>query len=385
MGKFFKNSKKEKDLHGVDEKSYDNIVIKKDKKRFWIKVLLKLICFTMLVILVSFIAFKYYTKDLAMKDKKENLLSEIKDGRYDVTNLVNKAGSSLVTISDNSDNLAVGKNGGKNVTGSIIRDDGYIITSYSAIESFSKFYVKISSTDINPFEARVIGFDKDTDIAVLKIGADGLQSISTSELEVLEVGEKVATLGNAISEEPLGFVANGIVSAPIKRSNIEEEGHSDSKVLNFIETNSLINSDNNSGILCDYNGVAIGINSLYFTNKFSKPGVYYALEINDALKVADSIIREGGSIPNVTLGVIGSTVSDEKRNVYGIYVEDVNKNSNAFNAGIKPTDIIVEVDNIKIKNIENLASLLKKHSVGDSIKLKVIRGDNIKDISIDLN
>lgn len=381
MGNFFKNSKKGKDLHGVNEKNYDNIVIKKDKKRFWIKSLLKLVSFVILVVLVSFIAFKHYTKDLTMKEQKANLLNEIKDGRYDITNLVNKSGCSLVTIGDDSNNLAIGKDDGKNVTGSIIRTDGYIITSYSAIKDFSKVYVKISSNDISPFEARIVGFDKDTDIAVLKIGANGLKSISTSELEVLEIGEKVATLGNTTSEEPVGFVSNGIVSAPIKKTSVGEEGHSDSKVFDLIETNSLINSDNNSGILCDYNGVVIGINSLYFTNKFSKPGIYYALEINDALRIADSIIRKGG----VTLGVTGSTVADEKSNIYGIYVEDVDKGSNAFNAGIKPTDIIVEADNEKVKNIESLADLLKKHSVGDIIKLKVIRGDTTKDISVTLN
>ena len=382
MGNFFKNSKKGKDLHGVNEKNYDNIVIKKDKKRFWIKSLLKLVSFVILVVLVSFIAFKHYTKDLTMKEQKANLLNEIKDGRYDITNLVNKSGCSLVTIGDDSNNLAIGKDDGKNVSGSIIRTDGYIITSYSAIKNFSKVYVKISSNDISPFEARIVGFDKDTDIAVLKIGANGLKSISTSELEVLEI---VATLGNTTSEEPVGFVSNGIVSAPIKKTSVGEEGHSDSKVFDLIETNSLINSDNNSGILCDYNGVVIGINSLYFTNKFSKPGIYYALEINDALRIADSIIRKGGVTASVTLGVTGSTVADEKSNIYGIYVEDVDKGSNAFNAGIKPTDIIVEADNEKVKNIESLADLLKKHSVGDIIKLKVIRGDTTKDISVTLN
>ncbi len=384
MGNFFKNSKKGKDLHGVNEKNYDNIVIKKDKKRFWIRNLLKLSGFITLVILVSFLAFRHYTKDLNIKEQKASLLNEIKDGRYDITNLANKSGSSLVTIGDDKNNLSIKKDDGKNVSGSIIRTDGYIITSYSAIKEFSKIYVKISSNDISPFEAVLVGFDEDTDIAVLKIGANGLKSISTSELEVLEIGEKVATLGNTICEEPVGFVSNGIVSAPIKKKTIGEAGHSDSKVFDLIETTSLINADNNSGILCDYNGIVIGINSLYFTNKISKPGVYYALEINDALRIADSIIRDGGISASVTLGVTGSTVADEKSNVYGIYVEDVDKGSNAFNAGIKPTGIIVEADNQKVKNIESLADLLKKHSVGDIIKLKVIRGDTVKDISVTL-
>ncbi len=384
MGNFFKNSKKGKNLHGVNKKNYDNIVIKKDKKRFWIKRLLRLISFIVLIALVSFIAFRYYIKGLTMKEQKSNLLNEIKDGRYDITNLANKSASSLVTISDDENNLAIGKENGKNVSGSIIRTDGYIITSYIAIKDFSKIYVKISSNDISPFEAKIIGFDKDTDIAVLKIEADGLKSVSTSELEVIETGEKVATLGNTTSEEPVGFVSNGIVCAPIKKTSIVEEGNSDSKVFDLIETNSLINSENNSGILCDYNGIVIGINSLYFTNKFSKPGVYYALEINDALIIADSIIRKGEVNASVTLGITGSTVEDEKSDVYGVYVEDVDKDGNAFNAGIKPTDIIVEVDDEKVKNIEGLAYLLKKYSVGNIIKLKVIRGDTIKDISVTL-
>lgn len=384
MGKFFKNSKKGKDLHELNGKNYDNIVIKKDKKRFWIRNLLKLISFIILVSLISFVAIKHYTKDLTMKEQKSNLLDEIRDGRYDVTNLVNKLGCGLVTIGDDKDSLSIGKDNGKNVSGTIIRTDGYIITSYSAIKDFAKVYVKISSNDISPFEAVMIGFDEDTDIAVIKIESNGLKSISTSELEVLETGEKVVTLGNTICEEPVGFVANGIVSAPIKKTTVGEESHSDSKVFDLIETNSLINSDNNGGILCDYNGIVVGINSLYFTNKFSKPGVYYALEINDALKVADSIIREGGVNAGVTLGVVGSNVADEKHNVYGIYVDDVDKGSNAFNAGIKPTDIIIEVDGEKVKNIESLADQLKNHSVGDIIKIKVIRGDTIKDISVTL-
>lgn len=77
-----------------------------------------------------------------MKEQKANLLNEIKDGRYDITNLVNKSGCSLVTIGDDSNNLAIGKDDGKNVSGSIIRTDGYIITSYSAIKNFSKSLCK---------------------------------------------------------------------------------------------------------------------------------------------------------------------------------------------------------------------------------------------------
>ncbi|MDZ4993530.1 PDZ domain-containing protein [Clostridium perfringens] len=384
MGKFFKHSKKGKDLHESSEKNYDNIVIKKDKKRFWIRNFLKLASFIIFVIIISFIAFNHYTKDLVIEKQNTNLLEEIKDGRYDVTNLVNKSASSIVTVGDNKNSLSIGKNDGKNISGVVIRTDGYIITSYSAIKDFSEIYVKISSNDISPFQAVLVGFDKDTDIAVLKIESNILKSISTSEIEVLETGERVATLGNIICEEPLGFVANGIVSAPTKKVTIGEEGHSDSKVVDVIETSSLINEDNNSGILCDYNGKVVGINSLYFTNKFSKSGVYYALEINDALRVADSIIREGSVTTGATLGVTGTTVADEKHNVYGIYVEDVDKDSNAFNAGIKPTDIIVEVDGKKVKNIESLADLLKKHSVGDIVKIKVIRGESVKDIPVTL-
>lgn len=384
MGKFFKHSKKGKDLHESSEKNYDNIVIKKDKKRFWIKNFLKLASFIILVIIISFIAFKHYTKDLTIEKQNTNLLEEMKDGRYGVTNLVNKSANSIVTVGDNKNSLSIGKNDGKNISGIVIRTDGYIITSYSAIKDFPEIYVKISSNDISPFQAVIVGVDEDTDIAVLKIESNILKSISTSEIEVLETGERVATLGNIICEEPLGFVANGIVSAPIKKVTIGEEGHSDSKVVDVIETSSLINEDNNSGILCDYNGKVVGINSLYFTNKFSKPGVYYALEISDALRVADSIIREGSVTTGATLGVTGTTVADEKHNVYGIYVEDVDKDSNAFNAGVKPTDIIVEVDDNKVKNIESLADLLKKHSVGDIVKIKVIRGESVKDIPVTL-
>lgn len=385
MGNFFKNSKKGKELHGVKEKNYDNIVIKKDKKRFWIKNLLKLVSFIILVVLVSFIAFKHYTKDLTIKEQKESLLNEMKDGRYDITNLVNKSKASLVTIGEEKGYLSLEKESNKTISGTVVRSDGYILTSYSAIENFSKVYVKISGNDIGPFEARIVGFDKDTDIAVLKIGANGLKSISTSELEVLELGEKVAALGNKSCEEPLGFVSNGIITSPIKKINLGEEVHSEIKALNLIETNSLINSENDGGILCDYNGVVIGINSLHFTRNFEKEGLYYALDINDALKIVDSIIRKGEDNKSVTLGITGSTVSDDKSKVYGVYVEDVEKDGNAFNAGIKPTDIIIEANDESIKNVESLANFLKQYSVGDKINIKVIRGEDVKDILVTLN
>lgn len=384
MGKFFKGSKKGKDLHELNENNYDNIVIKKDKKKFWIKSTIKLISFIVLVFILVFIAFKHYSRDLRVDEQKSSLLEKVKDGRYDITNLVNSSAASIVTIGNDRKALTLGDETDKNITGVVIRTDGYILTSYSAIKDFEKICVKLSSNDISPFDAVLVGYDEETDIAVLKIESSGLQSISTSELEVLEVGERVSTLGNITTEEPVGFVANGIVTSPVKKVTMGEENHSDSKVFDLIETNSLINSENNSGVLCDYNGRVVGINSIYFTNKFAKQGIYYALEISDALKIADSIIREGNVSVSVTLGVIGTTVADETHNVFGIYVEDVDKGSNAFNAGIRPTDIIVEADGEKVMGIEDLAEILKNHVVGDIIKVKVIRGDSMKDISVTL-
>lgn len=384
MGKFFKGSNKGKDLHELNENNYDNIVIKKDKKKFWINSIIKLFSFIILVFLISFIAFKHYTKDLRIEEQQSKLLEKVKDGRYDITNLINSCSASIVTVGSDRKVLALGDDSDKNVTGVIIRSDGYILTSYSAIKDFPNIYVKLSINDVSPFEATLVGDNEETDIAVLKIESSGLQSISASELEVLEVGERVATLGNVTSEEPLGFVANGIVTSPMRKITIGEEKHSDSKIFSLIETNSLINSENNSGILCNYNGKVVGINSTYFSGKFAKNGVYYALDINDALRIADSIIREGDVGVSVTLGVTGTTVADEAHNVFGIYVEDVDKGSNAFNSGIRPTDIIVEVDGEQVRNIENLAELLKKHVVGDIIKVKVIRGESMKDISVTL-
>lgn len=385
MGKFFKGSKKGKDLHESKENNYDNIVIKKDRRKFWLKSILKLLGFIISVLVVSFLAFKYYTKYISIEEQRMSLLNEIKDGGHDITKLVNKLATSVVTISDSKDELSAGKNNGRNISGTIIRTDGYILTSYSSIKDFKEIYVKLSSNDVKPFKASIIGFNEDTDLVVLKIESSGLRSIPTSELEVLEIGERVATIGNVTSEESIGFVANGIVTSPLKKVTIGEEKHSDSKVFNVVETTSLINKENNGGILCDYNGMVVGINSLYFTDKFQKQGVYYALEINDALRIADSIIRKGEVSVGVTLGVTGTTVDDNEHNVYGIYVEDVDKGSNAFNSGIRPTDIIVEIDGKKIKNIEELAGLLKKHSVGNIIKVKVIRGEDTKEILVTLS
>lgn len=278
-------------------------------------------------------------------------------------------------------------------SGIIISDDGYIVTNNHVIstDSSSSYYQVTEATGITvnlygdeaTYEAKVVGSDAYSDLAVLKIEKTGLPSATIGNSDTLVVGEFVMAIGN-----PLGMqssVTTGIVSA-LNREITDDDG----KTYNTIQTDTAINSGNSGGALVNSKGEVIGINTLKLSGSGIE-GMGFAIPINSTTKVINQL-TEFGEVVRPYIGISGSNVADNISEVVreqydlpdGIYVNSVEKDSPAEKAGIEKGDIITAIDGKEVKSISELNSIKNTHDVGEKVKLSIIRKQDSKDIEVTL-
>ena len=271
------------------------------------------------------------------------------------------------------------KNFRRNSVGSGVIIDGkrgYILTNAHVIEKTGNITVTLKNN--YEFKARVIGVDPDSDIAVLHIESKRiLPSINMGTSDNLMIGETVIAIGN-----PFGFshtVTTGVISA-LKRSIT-----TNNRVFNnFIQTDASINPGNSGGPLLNINGELIGINTAIYAKA---QGIGFAIPINTAKRIISDLILHGEVIPAWT-GIIVQDIDAETAKYFGIpknsgvLIKTVEKKSPAFKAGIKEGDIIKKIDENIASSIIDYTSLIKEHSVGDIIKLEILRNKKIKIVYI---
>jgi serine protease Do len=254
---------------------------------------------------------------------------------------------------------------GSGVLGS---SDGYIITNAHVVEKADK--IKVTLIDKRELKGKIIGLDTKTDIAVIKISAEGLPSIKWGDSDKLEVGEFVLAFGN-----PFGFshtVTMGIVSA-VGRANVGIADYED-----FIQTDAAINPGNSGGPLVNIEGKLVGVNAAIFSRTGGYQGIGFAVPSNMAELVMKQLIEEG----KVTRGWLGVTIQDittELAKEFGLkkpmgaLVSDVFAGSPAEEAELKRGDVILELNGKKIKDVITLRNMVSQSKVGSTIRLKVMR------------
>jgi serine protease Do len=253
-------------------------------------------------------------------------------------------------------------------SGVIVSPDGYIITNSHVVEKAD--LIKVTLYDKQSYKGRVIGMDKKTDVAVIKISAKDLQAIRWGDSDRLQVGEFVLAFGN-----PYGLshtVTMGIVSA-LGRADVGITDYED-----FIQTDAAINPGNSGGPLVNINGELIGINTAIFSNTGGYQGIGFAVPSNMARSVMTQLINEG----RVTRGWLGVTiqkVTPELAREFGLskpsgaLVTDVFKGSPAERAGLKRGDVIVELNDREIKDVESLRNRIAQSEVGSTVRLEIKR------------
>ena len=283
-------------------------------------------------------------------------------------------------------------------SGFVLTQDGYIVTNYHVIEDAvddSSVSIEVSFADGTKYTATLVGGEQDNDVAVLKIDATGLQSVTLGDSDQLVVGESVYTIGNPLGELTYSL-SNGLVSALDRlittSSTNQTTGQKETTTLNVLQTNCDINPGNSGGPLFDSYGNVVGIVTAKYTQTssgVSAEGLGFALPINDVKEIINDLIEHGYVTGKPYLGIQVQDVSSEAQR-YGVsagaavlYVAD---GSCAQEAGLQVNDIIVAIDDTAIDSSSALtAALSSNYKAGDTVTLTVIRNQQQVELSVTLD
>ena len=263
-------------------------------------------------------------------------------------------------------------------SGFIVSADGYILTNAHVVDGASEVTVKL--TDKREFKAKVIGTDKRSDVALIKIDAKNLPAVRTGDARQAKVGEWVLAVGS-----PFGFentVTSGIISAKARRL----DGDS---YTSFIQTDVAINPGNSGGPLFNLNGEVIGINSQIYSGTGQFAGISFSIPIDVALKVRDQLLKHG-KVSRGKLGVLIQGMDQELAQSFGLdkpngaLVSSVEPNGPAAKAGLQSGDIVLEVDGNKIEDSTELQRIIGDHRPGDSVRLKIWRDKTQRELNAKL-
>lgn len=254
-------------------------------------------------------------------------------------------------------------------SGVIITEDGYIITNNHVIENSDKIMVTLN--DKRKFEAKLIGTDPNTDIALLKIDAEGLQPIEYGNSDDVVLGEWVLAVGNPYNLT--STVTAGIISAKARalgdKMNLES----------FLQTDAAVNPGNSGGALVNAKGELIGINTAIQSPTGSYSGYSFAVPVNVARKVV-SDLKEFGRVQRAVIGISMQELTSElakqvgTEETSGIYVAEVMRGSAAEKSGLKTGDVLCSLNGYEVKTTPQLQEQLAKYAPGDEVEVVYSRG-----------
>ena len=251
-------------------------------------------------------------------------------------------------------------------SGFIINEDGYVVTNYHVINGAQE--VKVIFSDGKEVNAKVVNYDAERDVAVIKITDDvkmpGIAQLGDSS--TVKAGEEVIAIGNPLGKEFSSTVTKGIVSSPNRKMKTEN-----GNVLDYIQTDAAINPGNSGGPLINSKGEVIGINTAKKVGEDIE-GIGFAIPINEVKARLSSLSK-----PILKLGITARTVTPElaKENKLeeGVYVVGVQEFSPAEKAGLKIGDLIIEFGGKRVKTLEELNQVKSKYNDGDSVPVEIIR------------
>lgn len=313
---------------------------------------------------------KYYTDDYYELNRRSNNV-------YKISDLVDSVGNYVVGVSKNEDSFTTGNNSDKNGTGIIVDEDGYIATNYNTIKDFKdSIYVKLSNRGTKPIKGTIVSELKDLDIVILKIDINNLRVPNIKEVSNIKVGDNSILIGNSLAQENSAFMTKGIICGSSDKVIEEFDGKKSYKI---IKTDAVVNASNNGGVLSNDRGEFIGINSMELSKTMGENGkLYTSISISDVAEYVDRL-KEYNGTKSPDLGIVGDGVVKEYGDVDGVYVLEFLPGSPLLVAGLKPTDIITEIEGKHVKNLKEVNDILSTFKFGNEIEIKVLRnGQNEK-------
>lgn len=301
----------------------------------------------------------------------------------DVSDIVEKCKDSVVEItteSVSSGNSIFGQYVSQGAgSGVIISEDGYIVTNNHVVNNATS--LKVTTTDGTEFDAKIIGTDSQTDLAIIKIDAQKLQAATLGDSDTLQVGDPAIAIGNPLGELG-GTVTTGIISATDRQITI------DNATMTLLQTDAAINPGNSGGGLFNSDGNLIGI----VNAKESSTGIEglgFAIPITPAKDVITELMQNGSvtSRPALNVSLYDYTSNNQAQNSKykdGCYIVQIVRNGAADKAGLKQNDRIISFDGQDIHSTSDVKAILKKHKIGDTLKIVVERNSKKVEVEITL-
>ena len=267
-------------------------------------------------------------------------------------------------------------------SGVIISPDGYIVTNNHVVEGADQ--LEITLNDKRTFNGRIVGTDPTTDLALVKIEAEGLPIVHFGNSDDLRIGEWVLAVGN-----PFGLtstVTAGIVSAKARRIS-GNMAKSRLDIESFIQTDAAVNPGNSGGALVNTAGELVGINTAIFSQTGNYAGYSFAIPSSIVGKVIADL-RQYGTVQRAVMGLSFQEIDSElakakKLDVLeGVYVASVSERSAAMEAGVKEGDVIVAINGVKIANGAALQEQMSRFTPGDKIKVTIVRDGQRRDVEM---
>lgn len=301
----------------------------------------------------------------------------------DVSDIVEKCKDSVVEItteSVSSGNSIFGQYVSQGAgSGVIISEDGYIVTNNHVVSGATS--LKVTTTDGTEYDASVVGKDSQTDLAVIKVDANNLQAATLGDNDILQVGDPAIAIGNPLGELG-GTVTTGIISATDRQITIDDE------TMTLLQTDAAINPGNSGGGLFNADGNLIGI----VNAKESSTGIEglgFAIPITPAQDIITELMQNGSVTSRPALNVSLYDYTSNNQGQYskyedGCYIVQIVKNGAADKAGLKQNDRIISFDGEQIQSTSDVKNVLKKHKIGDTVKMVVERDSKKVTVEITL-
>ena len=262
-------------------------------------------------------------------------------------------------------------------SGVVISTDGYIVTNNHVVENATAISVILNTGE--EYEAKLVGKDASSDLAVIKIEANNLVYAQMGSSSDLRVGEKAIAIGNPLGQDFAGTTTEGIISGLNRSVTIEN------KTMTLIQTDAAINPGNSGGALVNDKGQLIGINTVKISSS-TLEGLGFAIPIDVAKPIIQELMTNGYVTGRPVIGIAGRAVTKEDAEAYnlvvGVYVSSMTPNGPAYMAGMKIGDIIVECEGEPIETVDDINEIKNKKKPGEQISMKVFRKGNYVDVAV---
>lgn len=310
--------------------------------------------------------------------------SDVLSGKVlDVTQIADKVGPSVVGII-NKQTVNSWWSGGTveqegSGSGIIISKDGYIVTNSHVIEGANSILVVLSTGE--EYDAKLVGYDSKTDLAVLKIDETGLPAAELGKSSELKVGELAVAIGNPLGLEFQGSVTAGVISALNRTMEVEGRQYT------LVQTDAAINPGNSGGPLVNQYGQVIGINTVKISTSDTE-GMGFAIPIDVAAPIVEELIERGYVSGRPQIGIGIRDITEDMSQYYnlpvGVYVVSVSQGSGAEKAGLMTGDVIVKADGKTVTNIDELNEIRDTHKAGENIQLSIVRSGKTMTVNVTL-